>query len=76
MAGTGFFWVLFSPVGVGVAGTCDPHVGGTLATEGCCALVESLVLDPKPALYLLFCKGSPWDPRWSLEFLGFLGKNA
>ena len=47
--------VPFGPARVGVAGTCDPLVGGTLATEGCCALVESLVLDPEPASFLLFC---------------------
>ena len=55
VASMGFLGVPFGPAGVGVAGTCDPPVGGTLATEGCCALVESLVLDPEPASFLLFC---------------------
>ena len=61
MAGVGN-WGGGVPVGsarVGVACSCDPQVGGTLATKGCCALVESLVLDPEPASLLLFCKGAP-----------------
>ena len=35
MVGIVFFGVPVDPTGVGVAGTCNPHVGRILATEGC-----------------------------------------
>ena len=76
VAGMGFWGVPFGPARVRVAGTCDPHVGGTLATEGCCALVESLVLDPEPASFLLFWQGGSLGPVLATGVLGFLGKNA
>ena len=71
------FWgVPFGPAGVGIAGTCDPHVGVTLATEGRCALVESLVARSGTCIFFVVLLGGSLGPVLATGVFGVSGEEC
>ena len=60
--------ILVVLVWVGDVAFGRPHSRGTLATEELGVLGETLVFNAGPMFLLLSCKGSSWNPCWSLGF--------